>query len=39
MRKFQIGVMGSMADLNYSKEFEAAEAAFREAAAYREKYA
>ncbi|HSX16214.1 MAG TPA: hypothetical protein VLF40_05460 [Candidatus Saccharimonadales bacterium] len=24
MRKFQIGVMGSMADLNYSKEFEAA---------------
>ncbi len=22
MRKFQIGVMGSMADLNYSKEFE-----------------
>ncbi len=23
MRKFQIGVMGSMADLNYSKEFEA----------------
>lgn len=24
MRKFQIGVMGSMADLNYSKEFEEA---------------
>jgi uncharacterized protein (TIGR00725 family) len=23
MRKFQIGVMGSMADLNYAKEFEA----------------
>jgi len=36
MRKFQIGVMGSMADLKYAKE--AVELAFKGAREYRDKY-